>query len=184
MKNKIFKIAVTGVLSALSVVLVMFIHFPIFPVISFIEYDPADIPIFIVTNMCGCGYGLTMTAVVSLVQGLTVSASSGLPGIFMHFVSTGMFVVAQSIVNHLIRKKLPRSYDFIGTLVGAVTHTIAMCLMNLLITPRFMGVPVSAVLDLMGFILSFNLIKAFANGFAALFIYRILKRPLSAFFPE
>lgn len=183
MKTKIEKITVTGVLSALSVVLVLLIHFPIFPAISFIEYDPADIPIFIVTNMFGCGYGLIMTAVVSLVQGLTVSASSGLPGIFMHFVSTGLFVVAQSIVNHFIRKKLPHGYDLIGTLVGAVTMTAAMCIMNLLITPAFMGVPVSAVLDLMGFIVAFNLIKSFANGFAALFIYRILKRPLSAYFP-
>ncbi|NLN97988.1 MAG: ECF transporter S component, partial [Eubacteriaceae bacterium] len=42
-----------AVLAAMSIILVATIHFPIFPAAPFLEYDPADIPIFIGTFMFG-----------------------------------------------------------------------------------------------------------------------------------
>ena len=64
---KISRLAKLGVLAALSVVLVFFIHFPIFPAASYLEYDPADIPIMIATFAFGPWYGLLMTVVVVVV---------------------------------------------------------------------------------------------------------------------
>ena len=43
------KLTAMGLLVALSVLLIWQIHFPIFPAAPWMEYDPADIPIFIGT---------------------------------------------------------------------------------------------------------------------------------------
>ena len=45
MNEKVRKLVTMAMLAALSIVLVYVIHFPIFPAASFLEYDPADIPI-------------------------------------------------------------------------------------------------------------------------------------------
>ena len=95
-KNSV-KLAKMGMLVAISVILVYFIHFPIFPVVAFLEYDPADIPILIGTFAFGPLAGLLITVVVSLVQGLTVSAASGAYGIIMHIIATGTFVLVAGI---------------------------------------------------------------------------------------
>ena len=47
-KVSVKKITTLGVMAALSVALAFFIHIP-FPPAPFLEYDPADIPIFIVS---------------------------------------------------------------------------------------------------------------------------------------
>ena len=49
MNEKVRKLVTMAMLAALSIVLVYVIHFPIFPAASFLEYDPADIPILIGT---------------------------------------------------------------------------------------------------------------------------------------
>ena len=46
--EKTIVIARLGVMAALSVVLAALFHFPLFPAASFLEYDPADIPILLV----------------------------------------------------------------------------------------------------------------------------------------
>ncbi|MEG1510156.1 MAG: ECF transporter S component, partial [Clostridia bacterium] len=95
------KIAGLGILSALSIVLASVIHFPLFAIAPFLEYDPADIPIFITTFMYGPLTGLIITIFVSLIQGFTVSAQSGVYGIIMHVIATGTFViVAGNIYKH------------------------------------------------------------------------------------
>ena len=70
-----------AVLSAMSVLLVYLVHFPIFPAAPFLEYDPADIPILIGTFLFGPLGGLIITGGASVLQGVTVSASSGIIGI-------------------------------------------------------------------------------------------------------
>lgn len=53
MNEKVRKLVTMAMLAALSIVLVYVIHFPIFPAASFLEYDPADIPILIGTFAYG-----------------------------------------------------------------------------------------------------------------------------------
>ena len=81
-----------GVLAAFSVVLMLAIRVP-FPPAPFLEYDPADVPILIGAFLFGPVGGLILTALVSLLQGLTVSAGSGFIGIVMHLAATGCFAV-------------------------------------------------------------------------------------------
>ena len=87
------KLTAMGLMAAVSVMLVAVVHFPIFPAAPFLEYDPADISIFICTFLYGPVSGLLLTLVVSVIQGLTVSAASGPIGIIMHIFATGTFVL-------------------------------------------------------------------------------------------
>ncbi|MEG2939406.1 MAG: ECF transporter S component, partial [Oscillospiraceae bacterium] len=96
--KKTKKLATLGMLAAISIVLVSLIHFPIFPAVPFLEFDPADIPIFIGTFAFGPIWGLILTAVVSVIQGVTVSSASGIYGIIMHFAATGAFVIVAGCI--------------------------------------------------------------------------------------
>ena len=49
------KLTTMAMLTAISIVLVTFVHFPLLPAAPWMEYDPADIPIFIGTFLFDCG---------------------------------------------------------------------------------------------------------------------------------
>ena len=171
------KLCVLGLLSAISIVLVTFIHFPIFPVTPFLEYDPADIPIFIGTLFYGPVSGLIMTVIVSIIQGLTVSAGSGgFIGIIMHIVATGSFVIVFGLVT---RKNKGMTRSVIALSAGILMMTSVMVLWNLLLTPLFLGASIEDVLPLMlPAIIPFNLIKASANGIIAFLLGKSVKAVL------
>lgn len=130
---KLGRLAKLGLLAALSIVLVFFIHFPIFPTAKFLEYDPADIPIMIATFAFGPWYGLMTTIVVAVVQGLTVSASSGIYGIIMHIIATGTFVL---VAGFLYQKHKTKKGALIALLCGVVAWGLIMMPANLIITPH------------------------------------------------
>lgn len=168
--NQIKKISIVGVLSALAVILVIPFHFPIFPAVPFLEYDPADIPIFFVTGLLGPWYGLVMTVVVSVIQGLTVSASSEITGVIMHIVATGSFVLAQGLVMRALKKKnlSQRIASLIAMIVGVISWIVMMGLWNLILTPIFMNMSVETVVgSYYKYIMGFNAVKASVNGVLA-----------------
>lgn len=169
------KLATMAIFAAISIILVMFLHFPIFPTVSFLEYDPADIPILLSTFMYGPVAGIIMTIVVSLIQGLTVSAGSGVYGIIMHIIATGAYV----LVSGLIYKKYNTTNGLICSLVfGTVAMALVMIPANLFITPLFMGVTAEQVVNLLGFIIAFNAIKAGVNGVISFVVYKPMQRIL------
>ena len=167
---KISRLAKLGVLAALSVVLVFFIHFPIFPAASYLEYDPADIPIMIATFAFGPWYGLMTTIVVAVIQGVTVSASGGVYGIIMHIISTGTFVLVAGL---LYQKHKSKKGALIALLCGVAAWGLIMMPANLIITPIFTGMPVEAIRAiLLPIILPFNLIKAGINATVTFLVYK------------
>ena len=83
------KMVLIGMFSAISVILVYLFRLSLFPAAPFLEYDMADIPIVLITFMYGPSAGLITTVIVSVIQGLTVSAGSGWIGILMHIFATG-----------------------------------------------------------------------------------------------
>ncbi len=172
-RKKIYEIAFLGIMVALSVALIWMLHFPIFPQVAFLEYDPGDITIIISTTIFGPVAGIIVTIIASLVQGITVSAQSGIYGIIMHIIATGAYVVAYGMINR-------RHSDLGRQIIAAITGTLAMVVMmffaNLLVTPYFMGATVEMVMELMPFILLFNFIKASLNSTFALVVYRTVKR--------
>ena len=174
------KLCTLGLLCAISIVLVCFVHFPLFPAASFLEYNPADIPIFLGTFLFGPIAGLLLTIVTSIIQGLTVSASSGFIGIIMHILATGSFVVVFGLITRK-NKNIKRS--IIALIAGIITMTAVMMLCNLIFTPIFMGTPVDAVLQMMlPIILPFNLIKAIINGVVAFLLSKSLHMALKNYF--
>ena len=173
MKFDTKKMVTLAMLSAVSVILVMLIRIP-WPGVPFLEYDPADVPILISTFIYGPVAGLIVTFVVSVIQGVTVSASSQIIGIIMHILATGAYVVVAGVVNKKANEKIKVTA---AVIIGALVSTLTMILWNLWFTPIFMGAPREVVLSLMlPAIIPFNLIKTFGNGIIAAFIYSVLKR--------
>ncbi|MGL4484484.1 MAG: ECF transporter S component [Anaerovoracaceae bacterium] len=167
------KTAKMGMLVALSIVLVYFIHFPIFPAVPFLEYDPADIPILIGTFAFGPIAGLLITAVVCLLQGLTVSAAGGVYGILMHFLATGSFVTVAGLI---YKKKKDKRSAIIALAAGTLTMIVVMFFANMIITPIFTGMPLAAVMKLMPFIIAFNAVKAGVNSIVTFFVYKRISK--------
>lgn len=168
-KQKTVKLAKMSLLVAISIILVYLIHFPIFPAVAFLEYDPADIPILIGTFAFGPVAGVILTVVTSVIQGLTVSAASGVYGIIMHIIATSVFVIVAGLIYKA--KKTKKSAVF-ALACGAASMVTVMIGANMVITPLFMGVPAAAVWDLMPFIALFNLIKAWVNAIFTFIIYK------------
>jgi len=170
-QNKTIKLAKMGMLVAISVILVYLIHFPIFPATPFLEYDPADIPIFIGTFAFGPLAGFTLTVVTAVVQGLTVSAAGGWFGILMHILATGAFVLVAGLI---YKANKSRKGAVIGMAAGTLTMTAMMAVANILLDPIFYGMPVKAVYQMIPFIIGFNLIKAGANSIITFLLYKRL----------
>lgn len=168
-QNNTVKLAKMGMLVAVSIVLVYFIHFPIFPAVAFLEYDPADIPILIGTFAFGPVAGLLLTIVTSIIQGVTVSAASGVYGILMHVIATSTMVLVAGII---YKKNKTRKGAVIALVWGVIAWIIIMIGANLVITPLFMGVPRNVVWDLMPFIAGFNGIKAGVNAIITFLLYK------------
>lgn len=160
-KIAVKKISTLGVMAALSIALAFFIHIP-FPPAPFLEYDPADIPIFIVSFIFGPWWGIAITVIVSILQGLTVSAGSGLYGILMHVFATSAFVIVSGLVYKRNRSILG---SVMALALGCLSQAFIMIPLNLIFTPMFMGAPVEAVLEMiLPIILPFNLMKAGINA--------------------
>lgn len=170
MKLTTKKLVIMALLAAISIVFVALVHFPIFPAAPFLEYDPADIPLFIGAFAFGPVAGIIMTAIVCLIQGLTVSAHSGVYGIIMHFIATGTFVL---VAGNIYKRKKTRSGAAIALLLGIISWTVVMGFANLVITPAFMGAPVEFIKQLMfPVIIPFNIIKAGINSIITFIVYK------------
>ena len=172
-KKKTSKLVKMGMLVAISIILVYVIHFPIFPAVPFLEYDPADIPILIGTFAFGPLMGMLLTIATSIIQGITVSANSGLYGILMHIIATSTLVVVVGVIYY---RDKTRKMAIMGLLCGMSAMAMVMIVANLIITPLFMGVTREVVWGMMPFIVGFNLIKAGINGLVTFFLYKRISR--------
>ena len=177
MRNeRVKKLVVMAMLAAIAVVLVYTIRLSLIPAVNFLEYDPADVPILIAALAYGPAAGLVLTVVVSVIQGLTVSAASGLYGILMHVIATGMLVL---VAGGVYRLRHTRGGGVLGLVLGTLAMGLVMMPANHFITPHFMGQPV-AVVDalLLPGILPFNLIKAGLNSGITFVVYKVVSRYL------
>ena len=161
------KLAKMGMLVAISIVLVYFIHIPMFT--AFYEYDPADIPILIGTFAFGPWAGLLLSVVTSVIQGVTVSAASGVYGIIMHVIATGAFVLTAGFI---YKGDKTRKKAVIALACGVLAMVVIMIPANILITPYFMGAPRAAVVGMMPLIVGFNFTKAGINAVLTFFLYK------------
>lgn len=179
-QTKTAKLTKLAMLTALSMVLMTM--FKLIPGLGqifsfgpggFLEYDPADIPIFIGTFAFGPMGGFVMTIIVSLFQAITFSAASGPYGFLMHVIATGSFVM---VAGNIYRVNKNKKGAVIALISGIVTMTAVMIPANIFITPLFFGMPRAAVYPLLPAIAVFNLGKAGVNSLVTFLLYKPLSR--------
>ncbi len=168
------KMVTLAMLAALAIVLVAFIHFPLLPAAPFLEYDPADVPILIGTFLYGPWAGLGLTAVVCIIQGVTVSAASGPIGIVMHLLASGSCAVVAGLI---YRRSHTRKGAALALLAVVAVRTVVMCGCNLVFTPLFLGSSVGEVVAmLIPAIIPFNLLYAALNSAVTFVVYKPISR--------
>jgi riboflavin transporter FmnP len=178
MKSSVNKMVKLGVLSALGVVLMLLVRFPIFPAARFLEYDAGDVSALIGTFLYGPGGGLIVTIIVSVIQAMTVSADAGLIGAIMHIAATGIMVVSAGLI---YRKFRTFKGSVVALIVGSLSMTGVMVILNLIFTPIFMGVPIEVVKSmLLPIIIPFNLVKSIGNSAITMLVYKSVGRILRA----
>lgn len=171
LKYNVSQMAQMAMLVAVSIVSLYVVPLlSFFPSAPFLQYDVADVPVLIGTMLFGPGSGLLILLLVSLIQGITISASSGWIGILMHFCASGMLVLVSGLV---YRKYQTVASLIIGLVLGALAMTGIMIPLNLFFTVRFMGAPYEFVKSLLvPAIIPFNLLKAGLNSiFAGILFY-------------
>lgn len=186
MRPKLRKLVTMAMLAALSIVLVYVVHFPLFPAAPFLEYDPADIPILICTFAYGPAAGIVLTVVVSFIQGITVSASSGVMGIAMHIFATSILVL---VAGNVYRLRHTKRGAVAALACGVAAMTAGMVFFNYVITPYFITPDIAdaaAVAQnrefvktlLVPVIVPFNIIKAGINSIVTFLVYKTISRHL------
>lgn len=145
--------------------------------VSFLTFDAKDAVITTGAMFFGPLTALVSSAVVALLELITVS-DTGIYGCIMNFISSAAFSVTASLI-YKYRRKLSGA---ITALAGAVVAMVAcMMVANLLITPFYMHVTVSDVRGLIPTLLfPFNLTKGFLNASLVLLLYKPVMRALRA----
>jgi len=137
--------------------------------VSFLTFDLKDAFMTIGAMFFGPVAGVTMAAVVALLEFITIS-DTGIYGLIMNFLSSAVF----ASVAPLIYKYRRRLSGAITGLVFSVICTVGvMMAANLLITPYYMGVTLEAVKGLIPtLLLPFNLTKSILNAALVLLLYK------------
>ena len=167
-----------AMLAAISIVLVYFIRFPIIPAAPFLEYTPAEIPILLAAFLFGAVPAFILAVIVAIIQGITVSAHSGIIGIIMNILSTGSFLLAFGLIyrgDKTIKKAI------IAILGGIIATCTAMALWNIIFTPIFMGVPRAVVIDMvLPVFIPFNIIRAGVNSLLAFAVWKTIGKVVTS----
>ena len=162
------RLAKLAMMTAISIVLLLIVRIP-FPPAPFLVYDPADVPIYITAFAFGPAEGLIVTLVVCLIQAFGLGGD-GLYGFLMHFVATGIVAV---IIGMMYKNKKTKKRAVTALVVGVISAVVIMCIMNIIVTPAYMGAPRSAVIAMIPtVIIPFNLLKAGINAVLTFLLYK------------
>lgn len=160
------KLVTTGMLCAIAFVAVFLIRIP---VVVFLKYEPKDVIITIGGFMLGPVASFAISAVVSLLEMVTIS-DTGIIGCIMNLISSCGFCCTAA---YIYKKRRTMSGAVVGLICGGILMTALMLLWNYLITPIYMGYPREAVAAmLLPVFLPFNLLKSALNAGITLLIYK------------
>ena len=137
--------------------------------VQFLTFDAKDAVLTIASFIYGPFAALIMSLIPALIEFITIS-STGFWGFLMNFASSACF----SFVAAVIYKYRSSFNGAIVALYSAVLATTALRMpLNILITPVFMDVPRSVVVDLIPtLLLPFNFAKALMNAAIAMLLYK------------
>ena len=167
------KMTILAMLSALAYIIMVVGRIP---VIMFLKYDPKDVIITIGGFLFGPLSAFAMSAVVSLVEMVTVS-DTGWIGLVMNIISSCAFACTASFIYSRKRKL---STAVIGLVAGWLLTTAVMLLWNYFITPLYMGWPRADVAALLiPAFLPFNLLKGGLNAAITMLLYKPVRLALA-----
>ncbi len=164
--SRILRVAVIGMLCALAYIAVAFGRIP---VVLFLKYDPKDVIIALGGLSLGPAAAAIISVIVSFLEMITIS-DNGIIGFFMNIISTCSFACIAAVI---YKKKHDFKGAVLGLLSGWLSMIILMILWNWLITPIYMGIPRSAVTELLiPAFLPFNFVKGGLNMSLTLILYK------------
>ena len=137
--------------------------------VQFLTFDAKDAVLTIAAFIYGPIAAIIMSLVPALLELITISGT-GPWGFLMNFASSACFSFVASLIY-----KYKRSFN--GAIIGlysAVAATTAfMVVLNIFVTPVYMGVPRAMVIDLLpSLLLPFNFAKALMNAAITMLIYK------------
>ncbi len=158
------------VLGALFVALAYVVRLVIPPIdVMFLSFEFKDAVIAIGAMYLGPVWALVMSALVALLEFVTLS-STGVYGMIMNFAAASAFTVTASLIYRFDRTMRGAALGVGG---GAVALVAVMLPLNLWITPIFMGATVDAVIALIPkVLLPFNAAKGVMNAGISLLLYK------------
>lgn len=163
--KNIKKMTVLAMLCAIAFLVSLVFPFKV----SFLTFDLKDAIITISALMYGPIAGLICSVVVPFIEFITTS-DTGIYGLIMNFLSSASLSVTAGFVY-----KYRRSFSgAILAMVSAVFAVVAvMLLANLFVTPYYMGVERSMVVELIpSLLLPFNVIKSIVNASLTMLLYK------------
>ena len=171
-KTRTRRMVAIAMFAALAYVVMLVIHIQIG---GFLTLDIKDA----VMTLCGLYFGpeaaLIIAVLVPLLEMVTVS-TTGVYGLVMNIIGSASFAVTASLI---YKYKKTFTGALIGLVSGAFAMTAVMLLFNLIVTPRYFGMPVSAVRDMIPtLLLPFNVTKAAINVGIVLLLYKSLSTVL------
>ena len=172
--GKTRRLTLMAMFAAMAYVIMAVGRFPISSV-DFLKYDPKDVVLAIAAFILGPMPGLAITAVVSVLEMLTVS-STGPIGLLMNVLSSAAFICPAAA---LYKRRHTLRGAALGLSLGVVAMTALMLLWKYFVTPYYMGYPREAVAAmLVPVFLPFNLVKGCLNAAITMLIYKPVSRAL------
>ena len=167
MKNNNFstkKLVAIAVFAALAFGVTLVFRIPV----SFLTFDAKDAILVVASFIYGPIAAVVMSLITSLLE-ISISDTAVI-GALMNFISSATFAGIASLI-------YKRKRTFNGALIGLFTSvavtTAVMMLMNILITPFYLGVERSVVIPMLPTVLlPFNFAKTLMNGAIAMLIYK------------
>lgn len=164
--SKIKQLTITALFCALSFAVSVVLVFRI----DFLTFDLKDSVSTICGMLFGPSSGLFCAVVVPFIEFATPTDGTGVYGLIMNLLSSIVFVGVSSLI-YKYKKTI------LGAVVGlatAVCATVAVMMIgNIIITPLFMGVTQTAVIQMIPTIfLPFNLVKTVINASITMIIYK------------
>ena len=166
--NSVKKMVSLAMLAAIAYLIVSLVRIP---VVLFLKYEPKDVIITIGGFLFGPMASFIVSAVVSLLEMVTIS-ETGFIGCIMNLLSTCTFACTAALV---YKKWHTLKGAIAGLALGSVLMVGAMLLWNWLVTPWYMGADRATVEGLLlPAFLPFNLLKAGLNSALTLRLYKPL----------
>lgn len=143
--------------------------------VQFLTFDAKDAVLTIAGLIYGPAASIVMALIPALIELITISGT-GIWGFIMNFASSACFAFTTAIIY-----KYRRNFNgaIIGLFSSVLTTTALMMLLNIFVTPVYMGVNRQVVINLLpSLLLPFNLAKALMNAAIAMIIYKPISTAL------